>query len=57
MQPLTQHWTFSLWCRKGEAFCVRPFALHRQQPEKDKQNVDFVPPPGKISADAHASKV
>jgi len=34
-------------------FCVRPFALHRQQPEKDKQNVDFGPP-GKISADAHA---
>jgi len=28
-------------------FCVRPFALHRQQPQKDKQNVDF----GKISAD------
>jgi len=26
--------------------------LHRQQPEKDKQNVDFAPP-GKISADAH----
>jgi len=28
-------------------------ALHRQQSEKDKQNVDFVPP-GKFSADAHA---
>jgi len=25
-------------------FCIRPFALHRQQPEKDKQNVDFAPP-------------
>jgi len=24
----------------GEAFCERPFALHRQQPEKDKQNFD-----------------
>jgi len=23
-------------------FCVRPFALHRQQSEKGKQNVDFV---------------
>jgi len=33
-------------------FCERPFALHRQQTEKDKQNVDF-DPPGKISADAH----
>jgi len=33
-------------------FCVRPFALHRQQTEKDKQNVDFGPPE-KISADAH----
>jgi len=21
--------------RKGKAFCERPFALHRQQPEKD----------------------
>jgi len=30
-----------LWCRKGEAFCVRPFVLHRQQPEKGEQNVDF----------------
>ena len=30
---------------------MRPFLLHRQQPEKDKQNVDFAPP-GKISADA-----
>jgi len=27
---------FSLWCRKGNAFYERPFALHRQQPEKDK---------------------
>jgi len=35
-----------------DIFCIRPFALHRQQPEKDNQNVDFAPP-GKISADAH----
>jgi len=41
MQLLSQHWTF--------IFCIRPFALHRQQPEKDKQNVDFAPS-GKISA-------
>jgi len=27
--------------------------LHRQQTEKDKQNVDFTPSPGKISANAH----
>jgi len=33
-------------------FCIRQFALHRQQPEKDEQNVDFSPP-GRISADAH----
>ena len=30
----------------------RPFALQRQQPEKDKQYID-VSPPGKISADSH----
>jgi len=41
-----------LWCRKGTAFCKRPFTLHRKQLENDKQNVDFAPP-GKISADAH----
>jgi len=34
---------FSLWCRKGKAFCEHPFALRHQQPEKDKQNGD-VPP-------------
>jgi len=28
----------------GKAFCERPFALHGQQPEKDKRNVDFPPP-------------
>jgi len=41
------------WGRKGKGFSERPFALHRQQPEKDKQNFD-VALPGKISADAHA---
>jgi len=25
-------------------FCIRPFSLHRQQPEKDEQNVNFAPP-------------
>ena len=35
----------------GKALCERPFALHRLKPEKDKQNVDVVPP-GQISADA-----
>jgi len=34
---------------------LRPW-LHRQQPEKDKQNVD-VALPGKISADAHANVI
>ena len=46
---------FSLWCRKGKAFCERPCGLHRQRPEKQgTQNVDFAPPRKKISADAHA---
>jgi len=41
--------------RKGKAFCERSFALHRQQPEKDKQqNVDAAHP-RRLSADAHAS--
>jgi len=35
-------------------FYVRPFAFHRQQTEKDKQMWTLPPPPGKISADAHA---
>jgi len=26
------------------AFCERSFALHRQQPEKEKQNIDVVLP-------------
>jgi len=42
-------------CRNVEhfLFCIRAFALHLQQPEKDKQNVDFAHP-WEISADAHA---
>jgi len=36
--------SFSLWCRQGKALCERPFALHRQQPEMDKQNVDLAYP-------------
>ena len=32
------------WYRKGEAFCEGPFALRRQQPEKDKQNFDVASP-------------
>jgi len=27
----------------GKAVCERQFALHRQQPENNKQNVDVVP--------------
>jgi len=36
----------------GKALCECPFALHLQQPEKYKQNID-VSPPGQISADAN----
>jgi len=46
------HGEFSLWCRNTKAFCERPFALQRPQPENNKQNVDVVPP-GKVSAAAH----
>jgi len=35
-----------------QAFCERPFTLHRQQPEKYKHNLD-VAPHGKIYAEAH----
>jgi len=38
---------FSMRCRKRKALCERPFALHRQQSEKDKQSVD-VSPSGKF---------
>jgi len=44
--------TQTKWGIKGKAFCERPFALHYQQPEKDKQSFDIAPS-GKISADAH----
>jgi len=47
---------FSLWCRKGKAFCQRSFALLRQQPERNEQIVDFAPP-GKISSDVRGVKV
>jgi len=43
-------------CRNGEEFRESTFTLHRQQPDKDQQNVN-VAPPGKISADAHAQNV
>ena len=45
-------WSNFFLRRKGKALCERPFALHRQQPEKYKENVD-VSLPGKISAGAH----
>jgi len=41
-----------MWYKKGKAFCERPLALHRQQPEKDKQNFD-ISPPGKNPAHSH----
>jgi len=34
-----------------------PFALHRQQPDKDQKNVDLSPPPGKIYVDTHANEI
>jgi len=48
-------WSNFFLCRKGKALCKRSFALHRQQSEKYKQNVDVSGkiPPGKITADAH----
>ena len=41
-------------CSKGKPFRERTSALHRQQHEKDYQNVD-VGPSGKISAEAHVN--
>jgi len=32
---VTLNGAFSLSCGKGKVFCNGPFALHRQQPEKD----------------------
>jgi len=45
---------FSLWCRKGKAFCEHALALYRQQHGKDKQEIEFAHP-GKVFADASAS--
>jgi len=42
-------WGIFSWCRNSKAFCERPFALQRHQPEKDQQHV-HVAPPGKMSA-------
>jgi len=49
-------WSIFFVVLRGKAFCERPFALHRQQPEHDKQNVDNAPP-RKISAYAYADIV
>jgi len=49
---LPWHRPFSLWRRNGKAFCERPFSLRRQQPETEKQNVNVIPPTGKIYVDA-----
>jgi len=48
-------WSNSVSCRKGKALCKRPFVLHRQQPEKYKENVDIYLH-GKITADAHTKE-
>jgi len=32
-----------LWCGNSKAFCEHLFALQRQQPKKQKQNVHVVP--------------
>jgi len=32
---------FSLWCRKGKAFCERALALYHQQHGEDKQNIEL----------------
>ena len=36
-------WSDFFLCRKDKTFCERPFTLHRQQPEKHKQNLDVAP--------------
>jgi len=38
--------------QKKKRFCIRQFALHRQQPETHKQNIFFATS-RKISAEAH----
>ena len=45
---------FSLWCRKGKAFCECALALYWQQHGEDKQNIELVPPRN-VSANARAS--
>ena len=35
--------TFSLWCRKGKAFCERAFALYHQQHGEHKQSIELAP--------------
>jgi len=47
-------WSNFFLHRKGKALCQCPFALHRKQPEKYKQNIDVSP--GKISADANGKR-
>jgi len=34
---VTETWGI-LWCRKGKAFCERPFTLHRQQIENKQMS-------------------
>jgi len=36
-------WSNFFLHRMGKALCECPFALHRQQPEKYKQNIDVSP--------------
>jgi len=44
--------TFLCSVERAKAFCEPPFALHRLQPKRDRQNGDDAPL-RKISADAH----
>ena len=44
-----------LWCRKGKYFVNVNLHCIVHNLKKDKRNVDFAPPPGKISAEAHIS--
>jgi len=37
-------WSNFFFCRKRKALCERSFALHGQQPEKYKQNVEVATP-------------
>ena len=49
MQLLPKHLAFSLWRRKGKAFCVRQFALRREEPEPEAKC--HFRPPEKIPAE------